>query len=124
MLANHSMVQGAADAAADAGANQRQLFISDTDEHEFLIEPVQASTAAMAAFQKNLLNLQAMGIDTSRVENPTFTFPDNYTIKVDVELSHDMKFSESVLENAFDSQTDLQTIPDHVESESDINYRK
>ncbi|MFC5402938.1 hypothetical protein [Cohnella soli] len=124
MMATHYLTQGNADAAADAGANQRHLTITNDDIHEFVISPIEAQNAASAAFAKNLNNMETMGIETDLIENPTYSFPDQYSIGVSIDLSHEMKFSESAMENVFDNYQPFEPLEDSVFAVSDINHRK
>lgn len=121
-LVRHTWVQATADASADAGANKR-YFNLGTYSDEFLIDPVPAETVARSTFDKNLLNLEDMGITTDTVENPVISFPDNYSISVDVDLTHELGFSESTMDAIFAEEHSFGSIDDSIHSTSNINHR-
>ena len=123
IMTTHTWTQAVADASSDAGANKR-YFNLGTYSDEFLIDPVPAETVARATFDKNIQNLQAMGISTEKIDLPVISFPDNYSISVDVDLSYELGFSERMMDNIFADDHTYGDIQDSIHSTSNINHKK
>jgi len=121
--AKHVYVQGAADASTDAGAYQR-YFNLGRDYDEFYIDPVKGRAAAEATFSKNMENMKAAGINTDNIGIPNISFPDNYSITLETDLTYEMKHSENTLKNVFDDDRSLGGIEDTINSTSNVNHRK
>lgn len=124
MMATHNYVQGAADAATDAGALQRQIRVHDDDIHEFVIEPLGAKIAAVSTFNKNLNHMDDLKLDTSRIKAPDITFPDEYSIQLNTDLSYDPKYSSWGISNAFGKKETFPAINDSIAATSNINHKK
>lgn len=119
----HAYAQGLSDASTDAGANQRYFNLGKSYD-EFYIDPVKARTVAESTFTKNLENMKSSGIDVSNISSPDISFPDNYSISLDFDVTYEMKHSESTLKNVFDDNRSLGVIEDSIQSTSNVNHRR
>ncbi|MDQ6422651.1 hypothetical protein RB620_24770 [Paenibacillus sp. LHD-117] len=123
VLVQHVYTQTALDASTDAGATRIQMELSWSQngedlESRLILNEDNAEQAARSTFLKNLSNMEELGLDTTRIDVPTYFFPDEHSIAGDLDFEHDFTRAADGFNFMFDDNLNPDSIDDNVQGTS------
>lgn len=127
---NQAYVQHAIDSSTDAGATRIMPVVSETSEEgdvlatRFVIDEIEALTAAESTFLKNMQNINDLGLNVRIVELPEFDFPDDQSISGFVDIEHDLIESSRLVNSFFDEDDPIPSLDATIMSVSTIRKER
>ncbi|MFD0591063.1 hypothetical protein ACFQZE_23995 [Paenibacillus sp. GCM10027627] len=129
VLVQHVYTQTALDASTEAGATRIQMELTWSEngedmESRLILNQSKAEQAARSTFLKNLSNMEELGLDTTRIEVPSYFFPDEHSIGGDVDFEHDFTRAADGFNFVFDSNYNPDSIDDNVQGTSTMREKR